>query len=140
MLRAGYKHNVIPGEASAFIDGRFLPGFEDEFFETIDGLLGPDVTREFEVNDVALETDFDGALVDAMCASLQLEDPQRKAVPYCLSVAPTRKRCPHWGFAASGSRRCCSHPTWTLPGCSTASTSGCPSTPSSSAPGCWTIS
>ena len=43
MLRAGYKHNVIPGEASAFIDGRFLPGFEEEFFETIDGLLGPDV-------------------------------------------------------------------------------------------------
>ena len=44
MLQAGYKHNVIPGEASAFIDGRFLPGFEDEFFATIDELIGPDVT------------------------------------------------------------------------------------------------
>jgi len=26
MLEAGYKANVIPGAASAVIDGRFLPG------------------------------------------------------------------------------------------------------------------
>src|SRR3954447_20379231 len=27
MLRAGYKVNVVPTEASAYVDGRFLPGF-----------------------------------------------------------------------------------------------------------------
>ena len=32
MLGAGYKVNVIPSEATAHVDGRFLPGFEDEFF------------------------------------------------------------------------------------------------------------
>ena len=26
VLESGYKHNVIPGEATANIDGRFLPG------------------------------------------------------------------------------------------------------------------
>ena len=33
MLGAGYKVNVIPTEATAHVDGRFLPGFEDEFFD-----------------------------------------------------------------------------------------------------------
>ena len=32
MLEAGYKVNVVPTEATAHVDGRFLPGYEDEFF------------------------------------------------------------------------------------------------------------
>jgi acetylornithine deacetylase/succinyl-diaminopimelate desuccinylase-like protein len=39
MLEAGYKANVIPGSASAVIDGRFLPGYEDELNETIRSTL-----------------------------------------------------------------------------------------------------
>ncbi|MGQ0846788.1 MAG: M20/M25/M40 family metallo-hydrolase [Sporichthyaceae bacterium] len=85
MLAAGYKANVIPGDASAVIDGRFLPGYEEEFLATIDELIGPDITREFVHHDIALETTFDGALVDAMVASVQAEDPGSRVVPYCLS-------------------------------------------------------
>ena len=33
MLEAGYKANVIPGTASAVIDGRFLPGYEADAAE-----------------------------------------------------------------------------------------------------------
>ena len=84
MLEAGYKVNVVPQEASAYIDGRFLPGFEDEFYKTIDELLGPNVTRETINGDIAIETEWDGALVDAMKASITSQDPQGKAVPYCL--------------------------------------------------------
>jgi acetylornithine deacetylase/succinyl-diaminopimelate desuccinylase-like protein len=102
MLQAGYKHNVIPGEASAFIDGRFLPGFEDEFFATIDELIGPDVTREFVMHDVALETDFDGALVDAMCVSLQAEDPGARVVPYTLSGGTDAKSLSLLGIRCFG--------------------------------------
>ena len=102
MLQAGYKHNVIPGEASAFIDGRFLPGFEDEFFATIDELIGPDITREFVVHDVALETDFDGALVDAMCVSLQGEDPGARVVPYTLSGGTDAKSLSLLGIRCFG--------------------------------------
>ena len=43
MLSAGYKHNVIPGRATAGIDGRFVPGGEDEFYATIADLLGDKV-------------------------------------------------------------------------------------------------
>ena len=84
MLAAGYKVNVIPQEASAHIDGRYLPGYEEEFFTTIDDLLGPNVSREMVHADIALETEWDGALVEAMKASITKEDPQGKPIPYCL--------------------------------------------------------
>src|SRR5690606_32866330 len=85
MLEAGYKHNVIPGEATAAIDGRFVPGGEEEFLATIDELLGEKVTREWVNRDVAPETEFSGALVEAMKASLREEDPAARAVPYLMS-------------------------------------------------------
>jgi acetylornithine deacetylase/succinyl-diaminopimelate desuccinylase-like protein len=85
MLQAGYKHNVIPGDAAAFVDGRFLPGYEDEFLAEIDSLLPPGVTREHLVRDIALETDFEGHLVEAMTAAITEHDPGARVVPYCLS-------------------------------------------------------
>jgi acetylornithine deacetylase/succinyl-diaminopimelate desuccinylase-like protein len=91
MLRAGYKHNVIPQTAEAFIDCRFLPGFEDELLATIDELIGPDVTREPVVTDIALETTFDGPLVDAMVAALLAEDPGSRVMPYSLSGGTDNK-------------------------------------------------
>jgi acetylornithine deacetylase/succinyl-diaminopimelate desuccinylase-like protein len=84
MLDAGYKVNVIPQEATAHIDGRFLPGYEEEFYATIDELLGPDVRRETVHGDIALETEWDGELVEAMKSAITAEDPQGKAIPYCL--------------------------------------------------------
>ena len=47
MLDAGYKVNVIPTEATAHVDGRFLPGYEDEFFATIAELCGEGVEMDF---------------------------------------------------------------------------------------------
>jgi acetylornithine deacetylase/succinyl-diaminopimelate desuccinylase-like protein len=91
MLKAGYKQNVIPQSAEAFIDCRFLPGFEDELLATIDELIGPDVRREEVITDIALETSFDGPLVDAMVAALQAEDPGSRAIPYCLSGGTDNK-------------------------------------------------
>ncbi|MCQ4214072.1 M20/M25/M40 family metallo-hydrolase [Streptomyces longispororuber] len=84
-LGAGYKVNVIPGEATAHVDGRFLPGFEDEFLADLDRILGPKVRREDVHADKAVETTFDGALVDAMKSSIEAEDPIGKAIPYMLS-------------------------------------------------------
>jgi acetylornithine deacetylase/succinyl-diaminopimelate desuccinylase-like protein len=104
MLEAGYKVNVIPQTASAVIDGRFLPGFEKEFEEELDAALGPDVTREYINYDIAIETTFDGALVDAMTNALIAEDPGARPVPYTLSggtdaksFAPLGIRC--FGFS-----------------------------------------
>ncbi|MDH6216909.1 M20/M25/M40 family metallo-hydrolase [Streptomyces pseudovenezuelae] len=101
-LNAGYKVNVIPGEATAHVDGRFLPGFEDEFLADLDKLLGPNVRREDVHSDKALETDFDGALVAAMQSSLLAEDPTAKAVPYMLSGGTDAKSFDDLGIRGFG--------------------------------------
>jgi acetylornithine deacetylase/succinyl-diaminopimelate desuccinylase-like protein len=85
MLSAGYKHNVIPGQAKAAIDGRFLPGSEDEFYATIADLIGDQVRYEVVAHNPSIETEFAGALVEAMQACLEAEDPGARAVPYLFS-------------------------------------------------------
>ena len=104
MLDAGQKVNVIPGLALAHVDGRFLPGYEDEFLATVDDLLGDRVVREHVIRDIALETTFDGPTIDAMAAALRAEDPGARPVPYTLSGGTDAKafsllgiRC--YGFA-----------------------------------------
>jgi acetylornithine deacetylase/succinyl-diaminopimelate desuccinylase-like protein len=102
MLDAGYKTNVIPQEATAQVDGRFLPGHEDEFFATVDQLLGPKVTREFVHRDAAVETDYEGALVAAMETALKAEDPGAWPVPYCLSGGTDAKAFARLGMRCYG--------------------------------------
>jgi acetylornithine deacetylase/succinyl-diaminopimelate desuccinylase-like protein len=102
MLDAGYKHNVVPGRASAMVDGRYLPGFADEWEREIDEVLGPDVVREYTHYDIALETEFEGALVDAMARSLQAEDPGARAVPYMLSGGTDAKSFSRLGIRCFG--------------------------------------
>ena len=85
MLQAGYKHNVIPGEAVASIDGRVLPGYEDEFEETIRRIVGDAISVESVIEDIAIEAPFDTPTVDLMAAALRSEDPGARAVPYMIS-------------------------------------------------------
>ena len=102
MLDAGYKHNVIPGRAHAMVDGRFLPGFEAEWERELDEVLGAGITREYTHYDIALETDFEGALVEAMSTSLKAEDPGARAVPYTLSGGTDAKSFSRLGMRCFG--------------------------------------
>ncbi|WP_055492701.1 M20/M25/M40 family metallo-hydrolase [Streptomyces sp. TP-A0356] len=101
-LNAGYKVNVIPSEATAHVDGRFLPGFEEEFLADLDRILGPHVRREDVHADKAVETTFDGALVEAMQSALQAEDPAAKAIPYMLSGGTDAKSFDDLGIRGFG--------------------------------------
>ncbi|MBB4934732.1 acetylornithine deacetylase/succinyl-diaminopimelate desuccinylase-like protein [Lipingzhangella halophila] len=101
-LSGGYKANVIPGAAEAQVDGRFLPGMEDEFFAEVDRLLGPKVSREFIRHLPAVETDFSGGIVGAMADSLRAEDPGAHAVPYCLSGGTDAKSFQQLGIRNFG--------------------------------------
>jgi hypothetical protein len=96
MLDAGYKHNVIPGRASAMVDGRFLPGFEQEWEREVDEALGPDIVAEYVHYDIALETEFEGALVDAMAGALKAEDPAPARCPTCSPAARTPRASAAW--------------------------------------------
>jgi len=102
MLTAGYKVNVVPRLASAQVDGRFLPGHEEEFLAEIDGLLGPGVQREYIHRDIAVETSFDGDLVAAMTAAVLQHDPQALLVPYCLSGGTDAKSFSTLGIRCFG--------------------------------------
>jgi len=102
MLNAGYKVNVIPQSATAQVDGRFLPGYEEEFFSEVDSLLGPSVRREFVHHDIAVETTFDGDLVAAMTAAIRQHDPQARLVPYCLSAGTDAKSFSRLGIRCFG--------------------------------------
>jgi acetylornithine deacetylase/succinyl-diaminopimelate desuccinylase-like protein len=102
ILNAGYKVNVVPQVAAAEVDGRFLPGYEEEFLTELDSLLGPGVTREFVHRDVALETTFDGDLCDAMTAALLAEDPGARTVPYCISGGTDAKAFSRLGIRCFG--------------------------------------
>jgi acetylornithine deacetylase/succinyl-diaminopimelate desuccinylase-like protein len=84
-LNAGYKVNVVPQSAYAEVDGRFVPGFEDEFLAEVDRLIGDQVRREFIYHDIAVETTPDGDLYRAMEESLLAEDPDAVVAPYCMS-------------------------------------------------------
>jgi acetylornithine deacetylase/succinyl-diaminopimelate desuccinylase-like protein len=102
MLAAGYKVNVVPQVASAQVDGRFLPGYEDEFFRDVDALIGAGIKREQVHHDIAVETSFDGDLVAAMGQALSAEDPDGKMVPYCLSGGTDAKSFSRLGIRCFG--------------------------------------
>jgi acetylornithine deacetylase/succinyl-diaminopimelate desuccinylase-like protein len=102
ILKAGYKHNVIPQTAEAYVDSRFLPGHEELVLSTIRELAGPEVDVETYHRDVSLETEFDGRLVDTMVAALQSEDADARVLPYCLSGGTDNKALSLLGIRGYG--------------------------------------
>jgi acetylornithine deacetylase/succinyl-diaminopimelate desuccinylase-like protein len=102
MLEAGYKANVIPQSASAVIDGRFLPGYENELTQTVQKIIGPDLTIETITHDIALEVDFKGDLVEAMNRSILEFDPEGIPVPYLMSGGTDNKALSELGIIGYG--------------------------------------
>jgi acetylornithine deacetylase/succinyl-diaminopimelate desuccinylase-like protein len=102
MLEAGYKINVIPGEAVAYVDGRYLPGGEDEFRATLDELTGPDVEWEYEHREVALEAPVDSPTFARMRAAVEEFAPEGHVVPYCMSGGTDAKQFSRLGITGYG--------------------------------------
>lgn len=102
MLEAGYKHNVIPGSATALVDCRFLPGRQEQLMATIRELAGEGIDVSTDREAVALEVPFSGHLVDTMVAALQAEDPGAAVLPYCLSAGTDNKSLSQLGIAGYG--------------------------------------
>lgn len=101
-LAAGYKDNVIPSRATATVDCRTLPGDADQFIAQLREIIGPDLEIEHIQRLPALETTFDGALVEAMTAALRAEDPTARPVPYMLSGGTDAKAFSRLGIRCFG--------------------------------------
>ncbi|MGW3251186.1 M20/M25/M40 family metallo-hydrolase [Streptomyces fungicidicus] len=102
MLDAGYKVNVIPGEAVAHVDGRYLSGAEDEFRATMDRLTGPDVDWEFAHHEVALQAPVDSPTFALMRAAVEEFAPEGHVVPYCMSGGTDAKQFSRLGITGYG--------------------------------------
>lgn len=102
MLSASPKANVVHPTAQATLDGRFLPGLEDDFLKQIDALLGKDVRREHLIQDIAVETTFDGATVEAMGDALRSQDPDAVTLPYLMSGGTDAKSFSELGIRCYG--------------------------------------
>jgi len=93
---------VIPQSASAVVDDRFLPGYEDQLQQTIRKLAGDEIEVEILVRDIALEVDFAGPLVEAMCNAISAEDPDGIPVPYLMSGGTDNKALHDLGIVGYG--------------------------------------
>ena len=102
LLKAGYKHNVIPDTAEALVDIRTLPGREEEVLLRVRELVGDRVEIVVIHADVGLENPFSGELVDAMVGTLQKHDPEAAVLPYLLSGGTDNKALVKLGIAGYG--------------------------------------
>ncbi|MCB5181141.1 M20/M25/M40 family metallo-hydrolase [Streptomyces antimicrobicus] len=102
MLSAGYKINVVPGQAVAHVDGRVLPGGEEEFGRTLDELTGPHVDWEFHHREVALESPVDGPTYAVLRQAVERFDPDGRAVPFCMAGGTDAKQFSRLGITGYG--------------------------------------
>jgi acetylornithine deacetylase/succinyl-diaminopimelate desuccinylase-like protein len=102
VLTAGYKHNVIPDEASALIDIRTLPGEEQAVLARVRELVGDDIEIETVTTDVGLENPFEGALVDTMVGLLNRYDPGAPVLPYLMAGGTDNKALSRLGITGYG--------------------------------------
>jgi acetylornithine deacetylase/succinyl-diaminopimelate desuccinylase-like protein len=101
MFNAGYRSNVVPASAEAIVDCRFLPGRRDAFVRELLDVVGPDVEVDWK-SLPAVETTFDGHLVDRMTAAILAEDPAARTLPYMLSAATDAKSFQRLGIRNFG--------------------------------------
>ena len=127
-LSAGYKVNVIPDLATGYVDGRVLPGFEEEFRLALDELIGPEVSWEYAHREIALEAPLGTPLMASMTEALLAEDPGGTIVPYCMSGGTDAKHFARLGMTCYGYTRWSCPRGTTTTRCSTAPTSAsrCP--------------
>ncbi|MFT4188486.1 MAG: M20/M25/M40 family metallo-hydrolase [Aeromicrobium sp.] len=102
MLQAGYKHNVIPGEAVAYVDGRYLPGHGGTFMPEVQRIVGERVRVDTHLADIALEYPFEGDLIDAMTVALHRNDPEAHIAPFVMSGGTDAKAWSRHGITSYG--------------------------------------
>ncbi len=92
MLSAGYKVNVIPAEASAFIDARILPGETPEGFrQKVQEIVGKEIKVELVTSSLPNESDFHTDFFRVIEEAIQKQDPGAVTVP-TLSAGATDSR------------------------------------------------
>ncbi|WP_256788992.1 M20/M25/M40 family metallo-hydrolase [Frankia sp. AvcI1] len=101
LFDAGYRSNVVPVTAHATVDGRFLPGREEAFGRELVEVLGPGVRAAWDTLP-PVRTDVDGALMAAIAAAIEAEDPGARVLPYLLAAGTDAKSFQRLGIRHLG--------------------------------------
>jgi acetylornithine deacetylase/succinyl-diaminopimelate desuccinylase-like protein len=92
ILRAGYKDNVIPGEAWALLDGRTLPGQDERsFLLELRDIVGPEPVLEVVKSAPPVESSPDTPLFNLIKSRTEAADPGARAIPWMLPGATDSK-------------------------------------------------
>jgi acetylornithine deacetylase/succinyl-diaminopimelate desuccinylase-like protein len=103
ILRAGYKDNVIPGEATIVLDGRTLPGEDPEsFMAELREIVGPEPTFELIKTAPPAETSQDTPLYELIKETVEAADPGARAIPWMIPGATDNKFYSKLGAACYG--------------------------------------
>ncbi len=106
MLGAGSKINVIPGEATAWVDGRLAPGQSQEgFVHELRAFIGDEVEVIVDQYTPPLEADADSPLYAAIAEVMQSSEEGVGLLPYLLPagtdakhIVPRRPETQIYGF------------------------------------------
>jgi acetylornithine deacetylase/succinyl-diaminopimelate desuccinylase-like protein len=102
-LKAGYKTNVIPGEAEVTIDGRTLPGFDTQsFLAELKEVMGEGLAYEVTLEAPPLEIPHDTSLYALLARTLQKHEPGAAVIPYMMPGATDAKYLAPLGVKSYG--------------------------------------
>jgi len=103
ILHAGYKDNVIPGEAWVVLDGRTLPGEDPESFTAqLREIVGPEPKIELLKTAPPIETTSDTPLFKLICERVEAADAGARAIPWMMPGATDNKFYARLGAACYG--------------------------------------
>lgn len=92
IVRAGYKDNVIPAEASVVLDGRTLPGEDPEsFMAELRAIVGPEPAFELIKTAPPAEASADTPLFELIARRTEAADPGAQAVAWMIPGATDNK-------------------------------------------------
>lgn len=104
-LSAGYQSNVIPSEATAELDVRYLPGRWEEFLGELHAALGDGVSVRELARTVGLtpsSTSAESGIWSAARHALRSEDGTAEVTPFMLSGGTDATHLQHLGIECFG--------------------------------------
>jgi acetylornithine deacetylase/succinyl-diaminopimelate desuccinylase-like protein len=107
VIHAGYKYNVIPGEAVIELDCRVLPGMtEPDMRRQVEERIGPELLAACEIENVIFgapaESPADGPLFELLATVLREHDPEAVPLPVMVPFATDAKHTARLGVPTYG--------------------------------------
>lgn len=102
MLMAGYAANVVPSTAVARVDGRMLPGYEQEFFAAFEAELPAAVSYRLTNDEPPIATDPSDPELEVLAAAVTAHDPEALVLPCCAGGGTDAKWFSRLGIACYG--------------------------------------